>query len=875
MYCPNCGKKNRDTAAFCFSCGTKLSPEAASIKNTIVQKPETPEKPKDTTQIELQNGRYILGKKLGAGGMGCVFLATDTRMRCRVVVKEMFNFSVSNEENEYLEKRFQEEARTLFRLKHPYLPKVTDFFSEKNNMYMIMEYVEGENLEKLLENRPDHRITYQEFKTWFGQVLEVISYLHNLEPPVIHRDIKPPNLMLNKKGKVFLVDFGVARSIGEGTHTQTRVGTFGFASPEHYTGKFQLSSDIYSLGATFHFLLTGDDPQERDPFDYPPISNYRTDIPQTVQAIFDKMLSRSRKNRYQNIKELTEDFKKIDLSVFIEDQQATSPTKVRTDKFKKARKTDEMKQAKKTGEMEDESEINTMAVNAANTMVPPVIRVSEEKIQAEEEVIDQTIKVEEVAGEKPVDIIKEEPTSQKTSFNFIPVIIGILAVILAIAGIAYFNNLVSKHRQPVVKNNTTGQPPTSVTQTETPGVSPKPSVTAGSKKSVSDYIAEGKKAVASGEYDSAVAAYGNAIKIDEKSIPAYLGRARAYGKKKEYEKAYEDITKAIEINPDNVDIYLTRGDISDEKGNIGIALGDYDNAVKVDNKNTLAYIKRGKANVKMKFYDKAKKDFDKAIQLEPENGSTYIARGEFYLKNNQATLAKKDFEHALKFRNSLAEAYNGLGNYYIEISDYGTAIEYFDKALKINSEYSEAYNNLGICYFENGKYDLAIKNFTRAIKEREDFSDAYYNRGRCFQEKGEHQQAIKDFNQAVKLTPEDAIVYVYRGQSLYETSETDKALKDYYEAMKLSPDMPEIYNNLGIISFDQNKMNEAISYFSTAIKKKRDYSLAYSNRAEAYFAVKKYADAREDWENVIALSNDTQLVQEAKSRIAELNKSGR
>ena len=311
--CSKCGHKNKDTSAFCANCGSQLV-EGSRIFIGADRKRKKVEATRIFTQEStfqpktIQNGRYELKKELGAGGMGRIYLAVDHKMEAKVVVKEMLPLAATPEEKAYFEKRFREEAKLLFTLKHEGLPRVTDYFEESGNLYIIMEFIEGKDLETFIEQKPDHRISIDQFKSWMGKLIVVLKYLHEQDPPIFHRDIKPSNLMITPKGNIILVDFGVARTGGIQTRTKTAVGTFGYASPEHFSGKYVLSSDIFSLGATFHFLLTGDDPQEREAFDYPPITKYRDDFPREFQKMLDKMVAVRRKNRYKNVEELERDF---------------------------------------------------------------------------------------------------------------------------------------------------------------------------------------------------------------------------------------------------------------------------------------------------------------------------------------------------------------------------------------------------------------------------------------------------------------------------------------------------------------------------------------------------------------------------------------
>jgi len=332
MMCPVCGVRNRDTASFCIACGFRMSKGSKVLdqSKSKIRKPAKPnygrlqKRAEETKRIQrrkkivsspdlhpipvsLRMDRYRIVRQLGQGGMGRVFLAHDTALDYPVVVKEMLPVFVSMKQKEYMEKRFRGEAKILFRLKHLSLPRVTDCFEENHSLFLVMEYIEGQNLEQLIKRHPDYQISFSVFIRWINSVLDILKYLHNQVPPVLHRDIKPSNIMLAKRGEIFLVDFGVARTAE--TMTFTHVGTPGFASLEHYTGKFTPSSDIYSLGATFHYLLTRDDPRGRQDFTFPPLAEYRNDLPVDLQDIFDGMLAIRNEDRYQSAKEVMEDLK--------------------------------------------------------------------------------------------------------------------------------------------------------------------------------------------------------------------------------------------------------------------------------------------------------------------------------------------------------------------------------------------------------------------------------------------------------------------------------------------------------------------------------------------------------------------------------------
>lgn len=296
MFCPICNFNNRDSAKYCISCGTTFNEEDGGSLAEFLDGEETENFIDDTNKIIAD--RYEIIKTIACGGMGRVYLARDLKRNYRLVLKKMFNIASTDEEMEYLEKRFKEEAVLLHKLKHSCLPRVSDFFVFDNHFYMAMEYIEGDNLLQFIKKKTGSRISIKDAVTMMLKTLDLLIFLHNQDPAVIHRDIKPSNIMIKPDGNIGLVDFGLARSLELEQGATARVGTYGFASPEHYTGKFCLASDLYGLGATFHYLISGENPRKRPPFEYPPLKKYRNDIPRGLQGFFNRLLAPDPKNRF-------------------------------------------------------------------------------------------------------------------------------------------------------------------------------------------------------------------------------------------------------------------------------------------------------------------------------------------------------------------------------------------------------------------------------------------------------------------------------------------------------------------------------------------------------------------------------------------------
>ena len=268
--CPDCGRLNRPGARYCASCQAPLGAAAAHLQ---------------AGQL-LGGGAYRIVRPLGKGGMGAVWLVAQTRAFDRLaVLKEVVEYydPANSEERERALDRFEAEARTLGDLKHPGIPDLYAYFSERGHNYLVMEYIEGPDLRQGL-TREDadtgQLVAGGPFPAdavlgYTMQVCEVLEYLAGRQPPVIHNDIKPGNIIIDEhSGRAVLVDFGTAKTrylkaMGQPDGSRASVyGTVGYAAPELFKGHSEPRSDVYSLAATAYHLLTDDDPRDH-PMQYP------------------------------------------------------------------------------------------------------------------------------------------------------------------------------------------------------------------------------------------------------------------------------------------------------------------------------------------------------------------------------------------------------------------------------------------------------------------------------------------------------------------------------------------------------------------------------------------------------------------------------
>ncbi|HJZ48272.1 MAG TPA: protein kinase [Roseiflexaceae bacterium] len=305
--CPSCGVALRGQVAYCPACGAPLLGVTGRLAAN-----------------QLLAGRYRVVQLLARGGMGAVYLAEDTRLSgARVAVKEMSGAFTRGDTEAFARAvaEFEREAAMLARLRHPHLPRVSDRFEEDGKHFLVMEYIHGQTLRAVIQ-QAGGRLPLEQALDYADQLCDVLAYLHSQQPPIIYRDLKPANVMIEglaigdwgsgvnapnpqspaPNSNAVLIDFGIARFYRPGGNSDTAVyGTIGYAPPEQYgKGQTDARTDIYALGVLLHQALTGYDPAS-SPFALPPLRALDPVLPAAVAAAIERATANDRAERFPDI----------------------------------------------------------------------------------------------------------------------------------------------------------------------------------------------------------------------------------------------------------------------------------------------------------------------------------------------------------------------------------------------------------------------------------------------------------------------------------------------------------------------------------------------------------------------------------------------
>lgn len=315
LFCRKCGKENGKNDKLCSKCQSPLQHGPLPV-DTVLE------------------GRYKIIKLVKSGGMGAVYKADDMKLKNICAVKELIPTYESIKKQKKFEKWFDREAELLAKLDHANLPNVSDYFVADDRYYLVMSFIEGDDLETILKKEGNPGLPEDRVIDWSIQILKVLDYLHNLTPAIIYRDIKPANIMVHKDGRAMLIDFGIARTLKHDSETvKTKIGTPHYSSHEQCLGKPEPRSDIYSLGATMHHLLTGVLPKQFT-FEFASPSNFVDTVSPQLENIVMKSVQVEPDDRYSSAKEMYRALKPLkQISHFLVSDDSTVPLKRSRKKF--------------------------------------------------------------------------------------------------------------------------------------------------------------------------------------------------------------------------------------------------------------------------------------------------------------------------------------------------------------------------------------------------------------------------------------------------------------------------------------------------------------------------------------------------------------
>lgn len=756
LYCEECGAANSLTARFCQHCAMPLP-----VSHITGALPE---------QTLLAN-RFQLISRIGQGGMGAVYKANDTKFDDRpVAVKEMSKAGLPPSRVAEAEASFEREANLLSKLIHPNLPRIYEYFEENDRSYLVMDFIEGVTLEEYLERRGGGPLPVEQVITWTEQLCDVLSYLHNHQPPIIFRDLKPANVMIGESGHVFLIDFGIARIFKPGqSHDTVALGSPGYAAPEQY-GKAQSTprSDIYSLGALVHHLLTGLDPSER-PFFFRPATEANANISPRLSALLQQMLDMEAEKRPASAEDVLKVLRANNSTAMLPGSQSYAIATLPGAEDRLLEEANLLYGQKRLAEAEQ--------------VYTQVLQINSKNAQAwQSKGLTQGLRLRHALALESFDKALQLNPKLVVAWN------GKGTALSALkrnreAQVAFEKALLLESTNADAWNgkgavlNAIGLPEQALTAFDT-AVRYNPQM-------AQAWMNKGLVLRRQKRFREALQAFDAALAIDRSMATAWSGKGSVLHELGRLQDALEAYQQACNYNVALVSAWNGKGTVLYDMGRAKDAIAAFQDALNLDKNYAPAYYGMGNVHYAQRKLLPALDMFDKAVRIDQRFARAWKRRGNVLNDMGERPRALESYERALSIDSSLAAAWNDKGSLLNQLERYPEALEAYDRTLKLNRNLPQAWNGMGNTFYHLHNYSQALRSYENALQLNPQMASAWHNKSLVLKEMKRWNEALEAADRAIQLAPNDPDNWLRKAEALKHLRRKSDARDAEAKALRL------------------------------------------------------------------------------------------
>jgi serine/threonine protein kinase/Tfp pilus assembly protein PilF len=822
---------------------------------------------------------YKIIEKIGGGGMGVVYKATDTKLDRTVALKFLPEHLHMDKE---AEQRFISEAKAASSFDHPNICTIYDINkTEDDQLFIVMAYYEGETLKKKLENGP-HEIN--EAVAYSIQIAQGLERAH--EAGIIHRDIKPANIMITKRGEAKILDFGLAKTLNDPGITKfgSTMGTAAYMSPEQARGaEVNHQTDIWSLGVMIYQMITGKLPfagEYEQALIYSilneepkSIREYLETVSSSLVGILNKCLEKDPANRYQTITELIKDLELFQIDPDFGFNTKTLKIESVNSKKQKGKKILNIAAiiifivalsfVLPSGWQKIKELVGlTPATSEQHLLILPFTNISgDANNQAFCDGLMETLssnltQVERFQGSLWVvpasEVIRNKISSPKEAYKMFGANLAVTGSLQFLGNILRLTlNLVDaeKLRQisssviDVKKENISLlQDRTVIKLLEMLNIELKPGqediLNAGNTTDPEayEYYVRGRGYLQRYEnvenIDEAIRLFSLSTESDTHYSLAYAGLGESYWRKYEstknndlVKKAYNNCEKAFNLDSTLAPVNITLGLVYSGTGKYDEAIKKFNLALSQDPTNSEAYRGLAKAYQSIGRINDAESTFKRAIKLKPDYWAGYSDLGVFYYNNSKYEHAIEQFKEVIKLTPDNARGYNNLGAIYYMQERWAETRDMFEKSLKIKKSYGN-YSNLATLYYIEGKYEEAAKTYEQALEMNDNdyltwgnLAAAYY---RIPDKKDKaietYKHEIKIAEEGLKINPNDAEAISNIASYSADIDDKTKSLNLIKKALRMAPGSVDVMYRAASIYEHLGDREKALNWISKAIQ---------------------------------------------------------
>jgi len=818
MNCPHCSTANPDFAESCSHCGTSIAGDMATMQLQA----------KDLAALAPGSDfgtRYRIEAMLGQGGMGRVYRAYDKDIERTVAIKVVREGFVGNED---ALKRFKQELNLASKISHKHILRIHDMGTVGETRFISMAYVEGHDLHHILANPSE--MTVERAANFARQLAEALAAAH--AEGVVHRDLKPQNILVDKDDQLYVSDFGLAKSFEEGAIGMTKTGTFlgtpRYMSPEQVEGKpVDQRSDLYAYGLILYEMLAGDVPftgestlkvmyqrlQERPKN----LSAVKPGLPSHLVRVTMRCLEKNPADRYQSAYEILADLQGARSSMSSRSVQIQIPqfterrwvwfvaggvlllaitfaipavrhriipggrTGAPTMSGIPPLANGEIVAVLPLQVLGDSSQFGYLAQGIQEALSAKLFQLKEVHVTADEAVakVDQRQPLDKLARELGANLLVQG-TLQGQGDK--------IRVVVSLQDVAAGKSRWTQEFDGVtgdlfaLEDQMYNQLVSALTITPTNDELAKSGQRPTDNVAAYDLYLRGRNALRVDDTKNIQAAldyFDQALKQDPKFALAYTGVAQA----------------SLRMNGVKKDAFWTQK-----------ALAAAQQAQQINDKLPEVHSILGAVYRATGQYSEAIAELNQAQALAPNSDDVYRRLGNAYLTSGDAPRAIEAYQKALKLNPYYWINHSVLGNAYYQMGEYDKALDEFKQVSVLEPDISEGFEDAGGVLVQEGKYDESIPYFEKAIQIEPD-SGTYSNMGTAYLLTKRYAEASQAFEKAVALNPNDTVLAVNLGDAYRGSGEADKARASYEQAITLG------YKELQTNSRDAAVMTQmALSY---------------------------------------------------------------
>jgi tetratricopeptide (TPR) repeat protein len=656
-FCDTCGAANPLTARYCQHCSA-LMPFRHTTGTLVGQ--------------TLLANRYQLLSCIGQGGMGAVYKAADTRFNNRpVAIKEMSTSGLPAARLQEAEEAFEREAHLLADLLHPNLPRIYEHFAENDRSYLVMDFIDGQTLEEYLAKIGGKPLPVDQVMKWAEQLCDVLSYLHSHQPPIVFRDLKPANVMISENGHIYLIDFGIARIFKPGKqHDTVALGSPGYAAPEQY-GKAQSTprSDIYSLGALLHCLLTGADPSEQ-PFFFRPASQLNPAVNPSLEFLLKQMLEMDSERRPVNAQAVWQALEQASANKVTSNSLAMATITPTTTTYATT------------------DPLLTQAYRAyTQRSLDEAIKLYSRALQKDNKnpLAWQGYGLTQGSRLQHQDAL----TSFERALQLDP------SLIASWNGKGTALSRLRRHQEALVSFERAIE------------LDP---------NNAASWNGKGATLNALGRPAQALDAFEMALRLDPRLVQAWNNKGLVLNEMGRYSEAQKAFEESLDLDRNNAHALFGKGQALYAQRRLKQGLQYFDMALAIDDTFAEAWSRRGNVLDELGNYNAALNSYDRALRLNPRLATAWNGKGGVLRQLGQPFEALKAYNYALDIDQKYALAWNGKGNAHYTLGNFSEALNAYQRALQLNTRLTTAWHNQSLVLNRLGRYEEALRSANEAIR---------------------------------------------------------------------------------------------------------------------------------------------------------------